>query len=613
MILVKFVIEPKLERNTYGLQFVSCSYNIGESHHIKCAVNAVQSILSSMAFVTNNPEKLCYTGELGFFVDYHEGAKLTSKISPSLPQDYYLSQIDLSKKIEQKERFPILHMSAADMLSGDRRIVHNIRYYKIMDSSIWNYYYSFQDLYCDENKDHLKHIIEEIVNNQLMKLYDLNIATEYADLNSRIVLNNYTEPTGHGSDVSPFLFHSEWKMKQEYDYILNNSTIAKYKWRFLLLDDCAMDSLRTLTGEREVFDASKRRLVASSKLFILKNAIERIKEFHVSWRYLDYKNNVWIDSSFINNSNSNVDIWCVTSIKEAISLLHEYKFDVIFLDYLLGNKSLTKQDFCQKGGEMDNECKEEYNQYVHSSIREYGYHLLKRLKKLQKDCPTNFRAPLGRQYFIFISAFTTAVDERLRAEGLNRSEKFWYIAEGACPTNTPQLFLFNLLKLMDKRLGDSGILKLSSSEIYTLIDKIYLPKEQDVRGDSVRKRANALYQKVLSLQYHYRNILKDVDIPLGQNSNDFDTRGSVLMTNFIQNKINLGGMLEHLTQLVHLTAFGTIRQWPEMWEEYIYFKAQFEKQSKDGGKDSDSVDPDKLKGMFTNIEKYILELKSQQQ
>lgn len=212
--------------------------------------------------------------------------------------------------------------------------------------------------------------------------------------------------------------------------------------------------------------------------------------------------------------------------------------------------------------------------------------------------------PRKRIFFIFISAYSSAVYERLLAEGLNQSEDYWHIAIGACPTNTPQLFLYNLIKLMEKRLEDSGILKLSSDEIFELINKIYLPKEKDIRGDSVRKRANALYQKVLSLQYHYRNILKDVEIPL--NASVFETKGSVLMTNFIQKKINLGGMLEHLTQLVHLTAFGTVRQWPEMWEEYCYFKAMFEKQQ-------DEFSLDNFNSLCQNIENYILELKSQQQ
>ena len=226
------------------------------------------------------------------------------------------------------------------------------------------------------------------------------------------------------------------------------------------------------------------------------------------------------------------------------------------------------------------------------------------IEKLSNDCYKI--GPRKRLFFMFISAYSYAVHDRLLAEGLNPSEKYWFISTGACPTNTPQLFLYNLLKLMDKRLEDSGISKLSSDAIYKLVNKIYQSKEKDPKGESVRKRANTFYQDVLSLQYHYRSILKDVEIPFGQNANVFDTKGSVLMTNFIQKKINLGGMLEHLTQLVHLTAFGTVRQWPEMWEEYIYFKAMFEKQL-------DDVDENKFRDLCDYIENYILKLKSQQQ
>jgi hypothetical protein len=217
--------------------------------------------------------------------------------------------------------------------------------------------------------------------------------------------------------------------------------------------------------------------------------------------------------------------------------------------------------------------------------------------------------PRKRLFFIFISAYSSAVYERLLAEGLNQSEDYWHIAVGACPTNTPQLFLYNLIKLMEKRLEDSGILKLSSDEILRLTNIIFRPKEQDIRNASVRQRANAFFQEVLSLQYHYRNILRDVDIPFGNKNKIFDTKGSVLMTNFIIEKINLGGMLEHLTQLVNLTAFGTIRQWPEMWQEYTYFKAQFEKQIKIEG----NYNQEKFVNLCKDIEEHILTLKSQQQ
>lgn len=201
---------------------------------------------------------------------------------------------------------------------------------------------------------------------------------------------------------------------------------------------------------------------------------------------------------------------------------------------------------------------------------------------------------------MFISAYTSAVHDRLLAEGLNLSEDYWHISLGACPTNTPQLFLYNLLKLMEKRMSDSGMLTLTAPKISDLVNRIY--KDGGKGGDSVRKRANEYYEKVLSLHYHYRRIIKDVAIP--KTNSIFDTKGSVLMTDFVQERSNLGGLLEHLTHLVYITAFGTIRQWPEMWEEYLYFKALF----------NDLPDKDGTEiEMFNYIEDYILELKGQQE
>ena len=209
--------------------------------------------------------------------------------------------------------------------------------------------------------------------------------------------------------------------------------------------------------------------------------------------------------------------------------------------------------------------------------------------------------PMGRFFFVFTSAYSSAVYERLLAQGLNPNEDYWCISTGACPTNTPQLFLYNLIKMMEMRLDNTGILKLAKSNIYKLVEKIF----NSIEGVP-RECANKHYQDVLSLQYHYRRMLSDVEIPEG--ASVFDTKESVLITEFIQNNVNLGGMLEHLTQLVHLTAFGTVRQWPEMWEEYIYFKGLFKALR---GMGQDQVTDTDYQAMVSHIEEYIKKLKSQ--
>lgn len=75
------------------------------------------------------------------------------------------------------------------------------------------------------------------------------------------------------------------------------------------------------------------------------------------------------------------------------------------------------------------------------------------------------------------------------------------------------------------------------------------------------------------------------------------------MTSVCQRLPQFGGFLEHLTNLMHLTAFGTVRQWPEMWEEYIYFKTQLR----------DIYEPQEndvtFKDLCDSIEQYIVELR----
>ena len=321
------------------------------------------------------------------------------------------------------------------------------------------------------------------------------------------------------------------------------------------------------------------------------------------------------------------------TLEDAEKALQTKKYDFILLDYLLNNEygyELLDRIYCYRetqkifdetdwDKDWDNlanaiTCDNpsgEYDELLRYLSRK------KNQKKNQNDKQENLKinllnileedkykfGPHERFYFMFISAYTSAVYERLLAEGLNRNEKYWYIAVGACPTNTPKLFMYNLLKLMEKQLVDSGITRMSPREIYKVADKIYggdTGKEEWM--PNVRKNANDYYQEVLNLQYRYKKMLADVDIP--RNGGIFNTNGSVLITDFIKKNVNLGGFLEHFTQMVHLTAFGTVRQWHEIWEEYIYFKSQF-----NISEFKDNKDKEKFYKLCVAIEKYVIALK----
>ena len=465
---------------------------------------------------------------------------------------------------------------------------------------------------------------------------------------------------GSHKAISPFIFHSENELqtliREEFEErvgLENESIVSQiknHKWRILLVDDKAEDGM-SITDTKKVPSANNRYdsygLPLNSKLSIIISLLDKLFVDSNHTILLDYLleqdeygyellEEIYKEVELIKMLNSILGVLLKESFSpyvceiisklivhsdRSIKLLCKEPYSIIVKSIFTESQFKALSDLYslyilpQINGSSINRTQNEWEILCEKILSDKLLgdfikkgEIIKAIERLIEKL-SNDRYKIGprkRLFFMFISAYSYAVHDRLLAEGLNPSEKYWFISTGACPTNTPQLFLYNLLKLMDKRLEDSGVSKLSSDALYRLVNKIYLPKENDPKRESVRKRANAFYQDVLSLQYHYRSILKDVEIPFKDGASVFDTKGSVLMTHFIQKKINLGGLLEHLTQLVHLTAFGTIRQWAEMWEEYIYFKAQFENQL-------DEVTRNDFNILCQNIENYILELKSQQQ
>ena len=428
------------------------------------------------------------------------------------------------------------------------------RYKNFLDSNIWFHIY-FED---GELKD-IETRIEQYVSESR---YNLQRAIEYRELYLRLLSNDYLMKQNNGSEedhadyVCPFLFHSERKSlvdikKKENKQIIDD--IKQYKWRILLVDDHCTDKMKNADGRESTL----------TKLDIVQTELENLFD----------KGSVATKKEEI-TKDTFIYIDCASKLEDAKTALQNKKYEIILLDYLLGGKG---------------------------DGREYGYELLKGIWAKEenkaedvkyKDYIFDYKkGPNNRFYFMFISAFTTAVSERLLTEGWHRSEDYWYIGEGACPINTPYLFQYRLLHIMEKRMKEMGLNKLlginhtdfESSYIKTdIIDVIFAPNDTNVR-----QSANRHFNNVLSILYNYKNLLVDTH----NASNPFDSPESTLATDFVMNNAYIGGFLEHLTQLVYLTAFGTVRQWPEMWEEYQFLKSVVGKR----------IEP---------IEKYIFNLKN---
>lgn len=465
----------------------------------------------------------------------------------------------------------------------------DVRFGNFFDSSIWNYSL-IKDSKFDEQLDG---IINEIIGYTLKHYYEFKVSREFIYLNLNLFSNSHLSGS-HAEHVVPFLFHSESKLKEkvqnkyvkneEKNFVYRTGSFA-HKWRILLLDDHVLSPMNLIGNEGTTKEKEPSRIKyidedkTPDKLRIISDDLRLLyPEIKIGYVKSDDGDKPIYDEltnkSVDKDESYDIVFYCFSSVCKAISALESHRFEIVLLDYLLGEKD--------------------------DGTREYSYELLKKLEIRYKENEEENKAdlifgPHRRLYFSFISAFTTAVNERLLAEGLHKSEKFWHIADGACPTNTPYLFLYNLLHLMNKRVEDMGLHKLSdiSKDKFAnswikenIINEIYGKEEDEGKKVKVRQNANETFDEVLSLLYHYKKLLDDVH----NTDNVFNSTGSVLATDFVKKNPNLGGFLEHLTQLVYLTAFGTVRQWPEMWEEYQFISSIIGPQQK--------------------VEEYIMKLKS---
>lgn len=536
----------------------------------------------------DNKPSLTGTDIFRFYLVVHKGKDLCYVKNE---ERYIFRQEEL---ILDKKKLPTIHLSILDLL-GTECI---LRYKCFVDSSIWNYYVPIEvnDDQKGYNFQRFNQAIKEISENSSNQLYDFPISKEFADLNARMLKISYvqsfdnTRHRGHENYISPFLFHSEWEMRKR--IIIENSSVESnvfhqylthYKWRILLVDDYADKSLMK-------DEPNDEKLGPHGKLQIIINDLNKIGKYNIAWCRPFFKNtsqatDLHLDREYANENTDNkgepnIYIVCVHTIKEAEIIIHHFRFDLILLDYLLGENS-------------------------EGTRREYSYELLKDIEnKLTSYKQSHCIGPLNRFYFMYISAFVPAISERLQEQGLIRDTPYWHIARGACPTNTPYLFLYYLYRLMEKRYNEMSFEKESNIKGHTLIDLLQNIFDDDFK--EVKPKAAKLFNSLLNLRNKY-DIMKH-DVYNEDSDRDWlNKRGSLLVYSLFPDiKCYSNAFWEHIQQLIYTIAFGTIRQWPEMWEEYVLVRDRLKKAEQETS--LSSFNTNKL--LSGKIEDYIIHLRN---
>ena len=463
-------------------------------------------------------------------------------------------------KLLRDKRTVYVHFTSLNVFdpSISEYFMRSIRY---LDSSIWHYYYSFEQLYNEDEYHGIYKIFNEIDANYRLGKYQLAITDEYRELQERMFQQDFLQGVnGHANFISPFLFHSEREILLKIEDEAKNKGKSEIKdvflhdcnWRILLVDDHYKADMALSEDNQKPVHLNKYEIIESDLgLFSIKARL-----------------------SLEPSQKEGIEFDSVSSVDEAYNKLKEgKKYDIILLDYKLD---------------------------VRNGRQEYGYELLERIRDDQEGMNGQGAkkelnpGPNDTYYFMFISAYTTAVQERLQMEGFYISKDYWFIGRGACPTNTPYLFLYSLKRMMDIRYnkltkhGKQLLKDLAKGSEF--VDDKNIEKEKGkyatmtmfltklYERDNERNNCVLGFNAFLNLRRVYDTIKHDVNHDKNHKEEERRMKSSpLIMSLFKDEEFCSNSFWEHLQNLVYLTAFGTIRQWPEMWEDYMFIKTKLEK------------------------------------
>ncbi len=279
--------------------------------------------------------------------------------------------------------------------------------------------------------------------------FSKSATTEYQNVLSRIQEQNYLVhyDGGHSNYVVPFVSHSETvigdKIKAFFKDVHKVNYLKKavgeaglLKWKILIVDDKFFLNTAVKNG-----DLDKSR-------FLTIHAHERVTQKPGESRV------------FVLNQFGNIELHiegCKT-IQDAVTKLSTNKgaFDIIMLDYLLGPlpsyKNDERRDYGHRLIKVFNDIfkgssysKEERERFIKGK---YG------LDNLGFSIIEDNQVPFGRFWIYPISVHNAALLETLKAEGIPFTNPNWHISRGGDPVNTPNLFLYNLLKMMETQVKE---------------------------------------------------------------------------------------------------------------------------------------------------------------
>lgn len=306
---------------------------------------------------------------------------------------------------------------------------------KFLDSGIWHRY--VPEL---PSEGTFAAVFEETLSD-IKSYWDLGLyytvpAVSSLDLHLRMLCHSYIGTFGeggHSTVVTPFKFHSERffkrRLQDESDFFLRpwgDDCLAEILcWRCLAVDDNADEVLSTID------DSRYRDRVKVKKSLLIRRPLDQLYRAIIENRKNADANEKNVKKEAVTLKSLQKQFKIVTPknkkgvVDQCIGLLHKQSFDILFLDYLLGEQPS-------------------------STHREYGHAFL--LNLIQRRNDTNIhRDFMGRHWIFPISSFPFALSDKLIQLGIGHSQPVWHLSTGGDPVSSPYLYAFYLLRFMKER------------------------------------------------------------------------------------------------------------------------------------------------------------------
>lgn len=422
-----------------------------------------------------------------------------------------------------------------------KRIEQNINF--LMNSSIWIRFCdngNWDAINNETQTQEIKDALDEFDWFKKLELYNFKPAKEYIEYQIRAQSDNYlAEIGGHGVHITPMIYSNEVEFR---DFFLDKEEKSKLWFKLLGTEESCKSGFKTKDVDLRILlvddkigncdkEESRRRIhetydcnnccsFSDCKLRVIRSLLrgdfiknEEKQDLFKQKTYWAEKNvnsyviddirflDVWMPEikngkltlslkdegiiedldNLIPKDYSGVQIFGVNNLETALTLISCCKFDIILLDYLLGNRDkedtnrtystelfeFLSYDFSKnydsaivsmlKNGLIA--YFEENEQGINNDIiKQYQNDKEETSKKILKefqDIVRLNRGPLDKFWIVPMTSYNSSFISDLQSKHVKLIDHRWNISQGADPINTPWKFLYKINEFIDLQLRQS--------------------------------------------------------------------------------------------------------------------------------------------------------------